>query len=169
MQNVNTNPRRNNTGDNESLREFNYRKLNQEETKLLAESAIKLIDKFFECAGNYESTVKQSPHWPQDPLKVFEKIESVFKNQVSDDVDQRFLDYVVANTVKPFKWYMYNGKTVNVSPAQIGWWTKQLDRAGIDSYFLKDPASRRVKLPIDATATTVVSTSTGPAYHTLFE
>jgi hypothetical protein len=166
---VNTNPRRNNTGDNESLREFNYRKLDQEETKLLAESAIKLIDKFFECQGNYESTVKQSPHWPQDPLKVFEKIESVFKNQVKDDVDQRFLDYVVANTVRPFKWYAYNGKTVNVSPAQVGWWTKQLNRAGVDSYFLKDPEQRKIKLPIDITAEPVKSTSTGPAYHALFE
>jgi hypothetical protein len=97
-----------------------------------------LIDKFFECNGAYVSTVKQSPHWPQDPLKVFEKIESVFKNQVKDDVDQRFLEYVVANTVRPFKWYTYNGKTVNVSPAQVGWWTKQLDRAGIDSSFLKE-------------------------------
>ena len=168
MQNVNTNPRRNNTGDNESLREFNYRKLDQEETQLLALSAIKLIDKFFECAGHYEYTVQQSPHWPNDPLKVFEKIESVFKNQVKDEVDQRFLDYVVANTIKPFKWYTYNGKTVNVSPAQIGWWTKQLNRAGIDSFFLKDPTSRKVKLPIDITATPVVS-ATGPAYHTLFE
>jgi hypothetical protein len=169
MQNVNTNPRRNNTGDNESLREFNYRKFDQEETKLLAEAAIQLIDKFFECDGNYVSTVKQSPHWPNDPLKVFEKIETVFKSQVKDDVDQRFLDFVIANTVRPFKWYSYNGKTVNVSPAQIGWWTKQLNRAGIDSYFLKDPQDRKVKLPVDATQPSAVSTKNTPAYHALFE
>jgi hypothetical protein len=168
MQNINTNPRRNNTGDNESLREFNYRKLNREETKLLAESAIELIDKFFECNGNYIATVKQSPHWPNEPLQIFEKIESVFKSQVKDEVDQRFLDFVIANTTKPFKWYKYNGATVNVSPAQVNWWTKQLNRAGLDSYFLNDPESRRVKLPINATAT-VKSTSTGPAYHKLFE
>jgi hypothetical protein len=158
---VNTNPRRNNTGDNESLREFNYTKLSQETTQQLANSAIELVDKFFECNGAYISTVKQSPHWSTDPLKVFEKIESVFKNQVKDDVDQRFLDYVVANTVRPFKWYTYNGKTVNVSPAQIGWWTKQLDRAGIDSSFLKEePTPAPIK---------VETKSTGPAYHTLFE
>ena len=166
---VNTNPRRNTSADNESLREYNYRKLDQEETALLATAAIELIDKFFECDGNYVATVKKSPHWPHDPLKVFEKIETVFAGQVKDEVDQRFLDFVIANTTRPFKWYSYNGKSVNVSPAQIGWWTKQLNRAGIDSFFLSDPASRQVKLPVDASAPSAVSMKNTPAYHALFE
>jgi hypothetical protein len=159
---VNTNPRRNNTGDNESLREYNYTKLGRQTTQHLAASAIELIDKFFECDGNYVSTVKQSPHWPNDPLLVFEKIEGVFKGQVKDDVDQRFLDFVIANTTRPFKWYKYNGATVNLSQAQINWWIKQLDRAGLDSSFLQDEPTSPPPAPVQ-------STSTGPAYHKLFE
>lgn len=158
MQNVNTNPRRNNSGDNESLREFNYTKLDREQTAALATAAIQLIDKFFECDGNYVKTVEQSPHWETNPLAVFEKISAVFQNQVKDDVDQRFLDFVVANTTRPFKWYKYNGSMVNISPAQFGWWTKQLERAGIDASFLTSTPPVKTK-PV----------STAPAYHTLFE
>jgi hypothetical protein len=159
---VNTNPRRNTSADNESLREYNYHKLDRSSTQQLQEAAIKLIDKFFECDGNYVATVKKSPHWPTDPLKVFEKIEAVFSNQIKDDVDRRFLEFVVANTTRPFKWYKFNGGSVNLSPAQVGWWTKQLDRAGIDADFLTD------KVPTP-TAADVVRSGSSPQFHKLFE
>jgi len=158
---MNTNTRANNT-DNKVIREFDYHKLSKQQTTQLVESALNMIDLHFNCDGEYLSTCKDTDNYTYAPYKIFDKIEPMFRHLCQDEADTRFLDYVINNTTKPFKWWKFNGESVNLSQAQLQWWSKQFKRYGIDNEFLHEVEERP-----ETTATVAVAKS--PRYSELFE
>jgi len=160
-----SNPRTN-SSDNAVLREYDYHKLNRTQTAELLEAALKMIDLHFSCDGQYLETCKDTDYYEANPVEIFNKIDSMFRHLCTTEADDRFLDFVINNTSKPFKWWKYNGECVNLSKNQYNWWFKQFKRYGIDSDFLQPDSDPAVRLPIEVTQTQL---KPQPRFSELFE
>ena len=160
-----SNPR-SNSSDNPVLREYDYHKLNRTQTAQLLESSLKMIDLHFNCDGQYLETCKDTDYYESNPVEIFNKIDSMFRHLCTTEADNRFLDYVINNTSKPFKWWKFNGECVNLSKNQYNWWFKQLRRYGIDSDFLQEDSDPGVSLSSQMGTT---PTKPLPRFSELFE
>jgi len=121
-----------------NLNEFEYTKLDQDDTQKFIMSIVRLMDSVFETnANDFELFAGENTELLEDePLEFFNKCFTALEGAKLTKYQTQFNNFAQVNITTIFKWYRKNRECVNVSPKQLEWFKKWFVKHNVGHEFL---------------------------------
>lgn len=133
-----------------ALTEFEYTKLDQDDTQKFITSIARLMDSVFETKDqDFENYAKEHEDLVyDDPAELFDHFFKALEGSKLTKYQSQFNNFAQVNITTIFKWFRKNRGCVNISPKQIEWFKRWFAKHNVGHEFLleQDPNySRSIK------------------------
>lgn len=132
----------------ESLSQYGYTGLTQEQTEEFLQASAKLMDEVFKTENDFTDFFKKEDVWLHaDPSDFFDHCFDALEKFELSKYQRGFLDYAKINYATILKWYKKNGSAINLSEKQLAWSKRWMTKHGIMTPFLQPVKAEPIVTP----------------------